>query len=203
MFRFISNTKSIIRIIFILCLIGTTWGRDEPVVQWGHQLLTPTMDSIRNDVMVIDINDCLYIVVSRMPKGAPESASKDQYLIKFDRNGEQLWSKQLGKDENEEFVNLFVNGLVADDKDNLYALGYTNGKFGRDKFGDYDAFIASYDRTGTRKWVWQLGTTKPDVCTGLDVDASGNIYIAGYTYGSFAGPNKGQADMFVAAYDRS
>jgi hypothetical protein len=203
MFRFISNTKSIIRIIFILCLIGTTWGRDEPVVQWGHQLLTPTMDSIRNDVMVIDINDCLYIVVSRMPKGAPESASKDQYLIKFDRNGEQLWSKRLGKIENEEFVNLVVNGLVTDDKDNIYSFGYTDGKFGRDKIGDYDAFVALYDRTGARQWVWQLGTVKPDVCAGLDIDASGNIYIAGYTYGSFAGPNKGQADMFVAAYDRS
>ncbi len=35
----------------------------------------------------------------------------------------------------------------------------------------------------------------------LDIDDSGNMFIAGYTYGSFAGPNKGGADMFIAAPD--
>ena len=33
------------------------------------------------------------------------------------------------------------------------------------------------------------------------MDAAGNLYIAGYTYGAFAKPNKGKADMFIAAYD--
>ncbi len=190
-------------IAVIASLTGTSPAQNEPVVQWGHQILTPTMDSIFNKVMVTDSNDCLYMVITRTPKGASKSDSKEQYLVKFNNNGEQLWSKRLGKTENEEFVNLNVQGLIIDYKQNIYAFGYTDGKFGRDKIGHYDAFVALYDRTGVRQWVLQLGTAEPDVCSGLDIDASGNIYIAGYTYGSFAKPNKGQADIFVAAYDQT
>jgi hypothetical protein len=63
--------------------------------------------------------------------------------------------------------------------------------------------IAKYDQRGTQLWVRQLGTDKHDVCGGLDVDASGNLYIAGGTHGSFAKPNKGRQDMFIAAYSQA
>jgi len=62
--------------------------------------------------------------------------------------------------------------------------------------------ITKYDQTGTQQWIWQLGTPKHDVCTGLDFDADENMYISGYTYGDFAKPNQGEADMFIAAYDK-
>lgn len=197
------NTKTIFWIIFSFCLAAASPGQNEPVVRWGHQLLTPTQDSIHNGVMVADSNDCIYIVVSRAPKDTPESDSKDQYLLKFNQNGEHLWRRRLGENRKENPLNLVINGLVVDDKDNICAFGYTDGKFGREKIGGYDAFVAGYDKSGTQQWVWQLGTAQHDVCTGMDIDTSGNIYIAGYTYGSFAGPNKGQADIFVAAYDRT
>ncbi|MBN2182941.1 MAG: SBBP repeat-containing protein [Sedimentisphaerales bacterium] len=204
MTQFIPANKSrIISLVFSLCLITTTLGQSPPAIKWGRQLITPTRDGIHNGVLVTDSNDCIYIVVSRTPNDAPESASKQQHLVKLDQIGQQLWSRQLGTSEGRDTVNLVVDGLTPDEKENIYAFGYTDGRLGSEKKGGYDAFVAVYDRTGARRNVWQFGTPRHDVCTGMGIDSSGNIYVTGYTYGPFAGPNKGQADLFVAAYDRT
>jgi hypothetical protein len=196
------NDKRIISVIFSLYLTSTVVGQNTPTVRWGHQLVTPTKDTIFG-AMVVDSNDGIYIAVSRTPMDAPDSTSKDQYLLKYNQDGEQVWSKQLGENAGEDPLHLVVQGLAADDQENIYVFGYTDSKLGQEKKGGYDAFIAKYDQAGTQQWVWQLGTPEHDVCTGLDIDASGNLYITGYTYGSFAKPNKGQADIFVAAYNQT
>ncbi len=187
-------------LIFSLCLASTTLGQDAPTVRWGHQLVTPTQDSIFG-AMVVDSNDGIYIAVSRSPQDAPDSSPKDYYLLKFNQEGGQVWSRQLGGNGKEEPLPLVVQGLAADDQENIYVFGHTDSKLGLEKQGGYDVFVARYDQAGAQQWVWQLGTPEHDVCMGLNIDASGNLYVAGYTYGAFAQPNKGAADMFVAAYD--
>jgi hypothetical protein len=153
--------------------------------------------------MVVDSNDSVYIAVSRESQDASGSKIKNQYLLKFNQDGEHVWSRQLGKIGFDEPMGLNVTGLAADNQKNIYVYGYTDSKLGREKKGGYDAFITRYDQAGNRQWVRQIGTPEHDVCTGLDIDTSGNLYIAGYTYGAFAGPNKGQADIFIATYDKN
>ncbi len=113
-----------------------------------------------------------------------------------------MWSRQLGTGADEKSLHMVVDGLAADDQENIYTFGHTADKLGKEKKGAYDAFFAKYDKTGARQWVRQLGTAEHDVCAGLDMDGSGNLYIAGYTYGAFARRGKGGADMFIAAYDK-
>ncbi len=48
-------------------------------------------------------------------------------------------------------------------------------------------------------WNQQLGGKSEDYAYGTAVDSFGNVYVAGYTYGSFEGlANKGYHDAFIA-----
>ena len=53
-------------------------------------------------------------------------------------------------------------------------------------------------------WTRQFGTSDNDYAPGLAVDASGNVYIAGWTEGAFPGESSsGGTDAFVRKYDGS
>ncbi|MBI5191173.1 MAG: SBBP repeat-containing protein, partial [Nitrospirae bacterium] len=51
-------------------------------------------------------------------------------------------------------------------------------------------------------WTRQMGTGGEDKAFSVDVDLSGNIYVAGFTYGGLDGNvNAGGYDLFVVKYD--
>jgi len=73
--------------------------------------------------------------------------------------------------------------------------------------GLFDAFVAKLDRSGTRLlYSTYLGGGDADAGTGIAVDASDNIYVAGYTTSTnfpttadtFQSPFAGTSDAFVA-----
>lgn len=188
------SAKKTILLVFSLFLTSTTVGRNAPKVRWGHQLVTPTFDAAR--AAVVDSNDDIYFVVKKRSEKELGSTSKGVFLLKYNQQGDQLWSKQLDPGLED------ATGLAADDQGNIYVFGFVSSTPERETKGKNDVVIAKYDQTGTKQWIWQLGTPEHDVCTGLDFDADENIYVSGYTYGDFAKPNKGKADMFIAAYDK-
>ena len=79
--------------------------------------------------------------------------------------------------------------------------GITHGSLGGSHAGAQDVFVAKYASTGTLAWIRQLGTPGYDAGYGVATDASGNLFVSGFTYGSLGGPNMGRADAFVAKYD--
>ncbi|WP_426753976.1 SBBP repeat-containing protein [Myxococcus sp. Y35] len=85
----------------------------------------------------------------------------------------------------------------------IYVAGYTNGELGEEaSAGGHDAFVAKYDASGALLWTRQLGTTAHDRAQAVSADAFGNVYVAGYTWGSFGYyVNAGGTDQFVAKYD--
>jgi hypothetical protein len=50
-----------------------------------------------------------------------------------------------------------------------------------------DLFLVKYDGSGNKLWTRQLGTSGDDGASGVAVDASGNAFVAGYTYGGLDG----------------
>ena len=188
-----AHDKRIILATIYLFLASMALGRNEPAVRWGHQLVTPTRDTVR--AAGVDSNDGIYFCISEKHNNLSGGGSfKDSTLCKYNQQGEPLWQRQLNG-----FV---VEDFAGDDQGNIYAFGYVRAASGHKTKGGHDGFVIKYGPQGKQQWKWHFGTPEHDVCTGLDFDASGNLYVAGYTYGDFAQPNQGGADLFIAAYDQ-
>ena len=69
--------------------------------------------------------------------------------------------------------------------------------------GDSDVFVRKYSGSGTLLWTKMLGTSAADSVRCVTIDSTGDVYIGGATWGTFAartaGPvNQGSADFFMA-----
>lgn len=104
-------------------------------------------------------------------------------------------SKNLGTTDDDQ-----GKGIAVDADGNVWVTGYSTGNLGGGANGDYDAFIAKYDASGTLLFSKNLGTAQTDYAWGVAVDASGNAWITGQTAGNLGGGNQGSVDVFVAKY---
>ncbi len=95
--------------------------------------------------------------------------------------------------------------IAIDSDDNIFVSGGSDGDFGSYyNQGGPDAFIAKFDSSGNLLWITNAGSNQIDAIAGIDVDSSGNVYGAGYTYGSFDGhTNQGEGDMVLVKYGSS
>ncbi|MFH1226642.1 MAG: SBBP repeat-containing protein [Planctomycetota bacterium] len=109
-----------------------------------------------------------------------------------------VWTQRLATPDRD-----CAFGGASDSEGNIYSTGFTNsGMDGNTYHGGRDVFLVKYDQYGVKQWVRQPGTPQDDYASKVAVDSSGNIYIAGYTYGNLDGNiNAGVIDCFVIKYD--
>ena len=112
----------------------------------------------------------------------------------------QGWQRQIGTLGSE-----VLSALAVDSTGSLYAVGQTTGSIGgQPNGGQFDGYLLKYQPSGALQWARTLSTAASDVITAVAVDADDNVYVAGYTYGAFAGnTSSGSADGFVAKYSGS
>lgn len=111
------------------------------------------------------------------------------------------WMAQLGSDNTE-----YSYSIAVDSSGNTFISGFTKGLLGSQSYGDYDAFLAKYNTSGTLLWKEQLGTSEYDQCRSVTVDSFGNAFITGYTKGVLDNDghvNVGGYDAFLAKYNVS
>jgi hypothetical protein len=119
-----------------------------------------------------------------------------------------LWSKGIGGTSSD-----YGYGVAVDSNGNLYVTGYfyNSVDFGGGALtsaGSNDIFLASYSPSGKHRWSKRFGSTSSDYGYALAVDGSGNVYLAGYFYGSvdFGGgalTSAGSNDIVLASYTPS
>ncbi len=126
----------------------------------------------------------------------PNAGGTDAFLSKYDADGNALWTRQLGTADDD-----WSYGVAVDAAGNAYISGYTDGNLGGPNAGGTDAFLSKYDADGNAVWTRQLGTTSDDHSHGVALDAAGNAYISGHTWGSLDGLNAGFDDAFLSKYD--
>jgi len=111
----------------------------------------------------------------------------------------KLWTRIVGS------VNYDFGYAVATDPfGNIIVAGATQGSISGSNAGRYDLFVAKYDSSGNRLWVRQRGTAERDFAYGVATDASGSIYVTGYTGAGLDGNSSlGGWDVFLMKFDPS
>jgi len=110
----------------------------------------------------------------------------DGFLAKFDTSGTLAYYKTFGDGKREH-----PTAVTVCDNGDIYVAGSTNSFSAG---GDYDAFVAKFDKFGTLIWFKTYSTTANDGATSITC-SNGAIYISGITYTS------GNADAFYAKLD--
>ena len=171
------------------------------------RLISTNGTSDRANAVATDTSNNIYVTGSTTGDldGEINAASWDAFLVKYDTNGTRLWTRLLGTTGSET-----AYGIATDSSGNIYITGSTDGVLGVDPSpGDpgvnADSFVAKYNATGTLQWVTQLGTSCAEWSKDIDVDLSGNIYIAGKIYQCAFADNtaSGRYDAFLARLDSS
>jgi hypothetical protein len=130
--------------------------------------------------------------------GITRVGTEDVFISKYDTAGNRLWSVLFGSADVDE-----PYGIACDASGNVFVTGYCSGSIeGNTYLGNGDNFLVKYDTNGNRQWLRQWGTYNKDTGYSLACDASGNVYLSGYTTGSLYGPKpNGDRDAFLAKYD--
>lgn len=82
-------------------------------------------------------------------------------------------------------------GLALDGMGNVYVGGYSTAPWGtplQPFAGSVDAFVAKLDSSGNLIWNTFLGGTGVDEIYGLAADATGNVFVTGYSTGTWGSP---------------
>ncbi|MFO1112813.1 MAG: SBBP repeat-containing protein [Rhodospirillales bacterium] len=116
----------------------------------------------------------------------PNKGNGDAWVIKFDRSGRRLWSRQPGTSDADR-----ATGVATDHDSNVYVVGETYGPLGGPNKGYTDAWVIKFDRSGRQLWSRQVGTRDYDDTRGVATDQDGNVYVVGETHHALGGAYKG------------
>jgi uncharacterized delta-60 repeat protein len=116
----------------------------------------------------------------------PYTGKDDAFVAKLNPNGSLAWNTFLGGNGNDSGW-----GMTVDSSGNVYVSGESGDAWGlpiRPYAANDDAFVAKIDPNGTLVWHTFLGGADSDYAFGIAMDASGFLYVAGQSYGSWGSP---------------
>jgi hypothetical protein len=118
-------------------------------------------------------------------------------LIKYDSDGNRVWTRQRAATGNSEGLG------VATDGASVFVTGQAEGSFdGNPTTGDGDAFVLKYDASGNWIWSYQLLHPSFDLGIGVASDGHGGAFVAGGVAANFDGNHVGY-DVFVTRLDQT
>lgn len=175
----------------------TTAGNDDAFVRkytasgdelWTRQFGSSKYD--RADGVATDAAGNVYVAASF--NSGVSGDTHDVVVRKYDPNGAQLWTRQFGDSKND-----IAGDIVADAAGNSYVVASING----DWSGLDDGLVRKYDGNGAEIWSRQISSgTGEDRATGVALDESGNLYVAGSAIDMLPGQT-GRGDIYVRKYD--
>ncbi len=154
--------------------------------------------------VAVDAAGNLYVVGYTHGSLDPEGSNfgnTDAFIAQYSEGSDGVlklsWRKQFGAAGHEK-----AEAVAVDAAGNIYITGHTTS--GSADF-DKDVFVARYDSSGVQKGFSQFGSSADEEGKDIAVDATGNVYITGYTDGDLKGlgSNAGGFDLFIAKYRSS
>ena len=123
----------------------------------------------------------------------------DAVLVKYDSTGKQLWVKNYGFNNREEF-----NSIIELGNGDLIAVGISFSQYTSDFTGkgEADAIIGRFDQYGNKLWVKSLGSYLTDCFKSVIKTQDNGFVVAGYSNSYDLGfNNQGNYDAFIIKYD--
>ena len=153
-------------------------------LQWQKKLGSGTN---RGNSVAVGSDGSVYICGTTYSGGA---GSSDAFIAKFNSSGTLQWQKTLGGSTYDN-----GNSVAVGSDGSVYVVGYTKSAGA----GDYDAFIAKFNSSGTFQWQKTLGGSDYDDGTSVAVGSDGSVYICGNTNTAGAG----DYDVLIAKFNSS
>jgi uncharacterized delta-60 repeat protein len=173
------------------------------ISEWVARYNGPANSSDRAYAMALDPEGNIYVTGSSLGSGVP---SFDYATIKYDSSGNQLWVARYNGPGN---VQDYAYAIAVDASANVYVTGKSDSISG---INDYDYATIKYDSSGNELWVARYDGPGNgyDEARAIAVDASGNVYVTGWSWRSGAGFSYDYAtvkydssgnELWVARYD--
>lgn len=141
--------------------------------------------------VAVDANANAYVTGPVVPNAA------GSFLVKYDTNGILSYNQQFG-------MSTSSHSVATDKSNNVYVVGETSDNLdGNTVTGTRDFFITKRDPTGNWIYTKQMGVVgKGTYAESAAADASGNVYVAGFTEGGLDGNTlTGINDFFLVKFD--
>jgi hypothetical protein len=113
------------------------------------------------------------------------SSTPDAFLAKFNATGVRQWATYYGGSSTEQGY-----CVALDNSGNVFMIGYTmssgstlgtSGVYQQSWSSGRDAYVAKFNSSGTRLWGTYAGGTSDEYAYGLAVDATGDVFLSGYS----------------------
>jgi PKD domain/RTX calcium-binding nonapeptide repeat (4 copies)/Beta-propeller repeat len=155
--------------------------------------------SLNDSPLSVSVDASGIYVAGRTEGSLPGQANlggADAFVTKFDADGNQVWTRQLGSSLSD------VAFGVATGPSGVYVAGTTDGTLpGQISAGGSDAFVQKYDANGTLLWTRQFGAPGTDQVLGVAVNGL-DLYVTGQVRGTLPGQaSAGSIDAFARKYD--
>lgn len=161
---------------------GTYYGSSEGALNFYC-----TSDNQGNSYLATSTDGTVSALVSNGCHQAVQGGSYDALIVKFDASGTRQWATFYGG-PNEEYAhvcsvdasgNLFVTGNTTTFTGSAVATPGSHQPIAGGGF--FDAYLVKFNSSGIRQWGTYYGGTVSEHVRGCITDASGNVYLAGYT----------------------
>lgn len=124
----------------------------------------------------------------------------DVFVLKITVDGSIEYCKHFGVSGG----SIIGYNIALDSSNNIYLTGTSDTNFGGStRVGLLDLFLIKLDSSANLLWIKQFGAINAETyVNGINVDSSGNVYLAGNCWGSlFGNAEIGTYDAFVAKFD--
>lgn len=141
-------------------------------------------DLVSYTVTICNSGDAPAFITPTLPIAAPGALLVNNIVVPGNSAAELDWASYYGGDDDDEAF-----GVATDAMGNVYVAGTTRSAVGIATAGAHqpalsngrDAFLVKFAPDGTRLWGTYYGDDGDEFCTGIATDASGNVYLVGYT----------------------
>ena len=133
--------------------------------------------------------------------GQPFAGDKDLVLTKQAPTGATLWTREIGTVGLER-----AYGVAVDPQGHVVVTGYTKGDLDGSHAGNTTDDASSSSTTPTETASGCASSACPALADrgyAIATDATGNVYVTGYTRGNLAGTNQGDKDVYLLKLDPS